>query len=158
MAVDVRVEGADKLRELSQALKKAGLKDLRSELFRSINRTVKPLRQTAKGTPTDRPGLPRSGGLAQTVASGLRRGVRTRRRTGRNPGISIVGSASGHDLSAMNRGRLRHPLFGNRAYWYTQTVTPGFWDKPLEREAPKVREELIKAFDEMSIKIKRAVE
>jgi hypothetical protein len=57
------------------------------------------------------------------------------------------------DLASINRGRLRHPLFGNRRYWYDQSVTPGFWDKAMEKGVKDVRVELLKALDEVAAKL-----
>lgn len=158
--IELRVEGAEKLGILGRSLRRAGNVELRKELYRGLNRAVKPLREVAKRTPLDRPGLPSRGGLSDTVASSLRsRGVRVRRRLGgRNPGISLSGVWSGHDIRALNRGRLRHPVFGNRGVWVTQTIASGFWDKPLEREAPKTRKEVVRVLDELAQQIARSVE
>lgn len=148
--VDMRLEGADRLADLGQQLKSAD-KTIRSELYRSLNRAVKPLRERAKDTPRLHPGLPRSGGLAPLVESSLhgRGGVKTKRRTGRKTaGITITGQSSGHDIRAMNRGRLRHPTWG-RAPWVDQRITRGFWEKPLEDESPEVRREVIAIMDDI---------
>lgn len=40
------------------------------------------------------------------------------------------------DLRALNEGRLRHPLFGDRRYWYQQQVAPGWFDRPIEANLP----------------------
>lgn len=42
----------------------------------------------------------------------------------------------------MNRGKWRHPVFGGGT-WVTQAVTPGWFDRPARRGAPKVRQEAI---------------
>ncbi|PWK81733.1 hypothetical protein C8D88_116145 [Lentzea atacamensis] len=39
----------------------------------------------------------------------------------------------------MNRGQWRHPTFG-RQPWVTQAVTPGWFDRPARRHAPRVRD------------------
>jgi hypothetical protein len=36
------------------------------------------------------------------------------------------------DLQSLDRGRLRHPLFGNRRYWYMQAVRPGWFTSAVE--------------------------
>lgn len=48
-------------------------------------------------------------------------------------------------LLRLNRGVLGHPLFGDRAHWYSQAVRPGFFDEPLQRSAPEVREKIVDA-------------
>lgn len=144
--MELQVEGDDDLRRLGAELKQLGDKQFRTEVFRGLSRAVKPLRQTALKSPHLVPGLPRRGGLAATLAAGLkgRGGVKSKRKlSGRNVGISISGSSSGHDISAMNRGRLRHPVWGRqRGIWVNQSITPGFWDRPLVQEAPKAREDI----------------
>ena len=51
------------------------------------------------------------------------------------------------DLRALNAGRLRHPLYGNRSHWYPQRIAPGFVDKAIERGTRDVREEMLRALD-----------
>jgi len=56
------------------------------------------------------------------------------------------------DLNSINSGRLRHPLFGNRNYWYNQNVEPGFWDEAMRRGEKNVRDELLNAIDNVASK------
>jgi hypothetical protein len=88
--------------------------------------------------------LPRGGGLAALIA-GSKFGVRTR-LSSRSLGVKIVG-ASPHNIAAMNRGRLRHPVYGHDV-WVTQQVEPGWFDKPLQKRAPAVRSGIKKALDD----------
>src|SRR3546814_3718062 len=75
--------------------------------------------------------------------------------SGRNVGITISASSSGHDVNAMERGRLRHPVFGRqrtvrgkvRGLWVNQQVTPGFWSKPMTEAAPQAREDITREID-----------
>lgn len=154
----IQSEGADELERLGKALKELGDKQFRSEIYRGLSRAVKPLREIAKRTPHLVPGLPKRGGLADTVAKGLRGrgGIKSRRAlSGRNVGITISASSSGHDVNAMERGRLRHPVFGRqrtvggkvRGLWVNQQVTPGFWSKPMTEAAPQAREDITREID-----------
>jgi len=54
------------------------------------------------------------------------------------------------DLVALNRGYLRHPLFGNRDFWFEQSVEPGWWDRAMEEGQDDVRRELIEALDRVA--------
>ena len=47
-------------------------------------------------------------------------------------------------LEALDRGELRHPLYGNRKYWFSQSVRPGFWSRPIEDRAPQIRDAVAK--------------
>jgi hypothetical protein len=142
-----------KLDRLAAALQAAGAKDLQKELAdglrRGVRRIPRELRRAALGR------LPFHGGLAEDVANGMR--FRTRVSVGRNPSLSIRGSWPGHDVAALNRGRARHPVFGNRKVWRTTTVKPGFWDDGGALGAQDVTPELVKAIDNVARKLKASI-
>lgn len=154
MVAELRIEGADKFGKLAKQLRVLGDKELKRELYRGINRAVKPLTEDVKKeTPQF---LPRR--YAFELAKSLR--VRARRRAGNNPAVYLVGKAKtpkgkDRDLASLNRGRLRHPLFGNRGFWYDQKVSPNWWDDPLFRGADQVREEIVNTLDELARKIEK---
>ncbi len=85
-------------------------------------------------------------GLRATVARTVKPTVRT---GGAKASVTIRSSrsmmpADQQKLPAyMNRGQWRHPVFGNRKNWAAQAVTPGWFDKPARRGAPKVRQEAV---------------
>ncbi len=158
MSVELKVEGVDKLSRLTKALWKYGEKDLRIELYRGINRAAKPLGQDVRNRL--RFYLPDR--YADELYVWMR--IRAKRRaTGRAAGVRLVATAKPpkggkeRDLRSLNRGRLRHPLYGNRKYWYNQPVTPGFWDKPLEDNSERIREELINLIDDIGKRLDSAV-
>jgi hypothetical protein len=148
-AVDLTVTGADKLAKLAAALKEAGHEDLRKELGKAMGRAARPLKAAARAGAAQ--GLPYRGGLAERVATS--RFTSRTRTTGRNVGVRIVG-ASDMDLKAMNRGRLKHPVHGNRRVWVTQQIPPGWFTNSQLIEVPAVRAELVKAIDAVARKLK----
>lgn len=140
--MDIRVtSGAETLATVSKRLKDIGDRALKNELARNIRAVTKPviadLRQAALRT------LPREGGLAARVA-GSKIGTRTT-TTGNNVGVRIV-ARSGYDLDAIDRGTLRHPVFGTDR-WVTQSVPAGWWSKTLKADEAKVREAVINAVE-----------
>lgn len=148
---DIRIQGADKLAEVAKALKQAGNKELRKELYAAINRSTKDLRNDAKESA--RQHLPRSGGLNKRVAKAR---MSTKRRTGRVAGVKIV--AVGMDqLALMDRGRVKHPVHGHRDRWVEQRIpeAEGWFTEPMQAGAPKVRKELVQALDDLAKKIER---
>lgn len=152
MVAELRIEGADKFGTLAKALRKYGDKDLRKELYTGINRAVKPLTQEVKDSTQNF--LPRR--YAIELAKSLR--IRTRRRAGQNPAVYLAAKAKTkagkeRDLASLNRGRLRHPLYGNRRYWYDQQVSPNWWDDTLLKGAEQVREELVNVIDDIGIRL-----
>lgn len=143
------MRGSYQLEELARRLREAGNKDLTRELLRGINRSLKPAKAAVKAAALR--DLPQGGGLNRFVASS-RIGSRTRTR-GRNPAVFLTGKKSGHDLRAIDRGRVRHPVFGNRDAWVTQQVEPGWWSRTLSEQAPAIRREVIRAMDEVAEKV-----
>jgi len=156
MPVDIRIEGADKFARLAKALRQIGDTELRRELYAGMNRAVKPLTESVRGA--TRRYLPDR--YADELSETLR--VRPRRRAGRDPGVSLTGSAKtrrgkDRDLRALNRGVLRHPLYGNREHWFNQPVKAGWWDGPLTDGADEVRQELVNVLDDIGKKLDRKI-
>jgi hypothetical protein len=153
-AFSVEVRGADKLAHLGAALREAGNKDLQRELAKGLRRSVRPMKAAFKAGALGI--LPDRGGLAEQVAADTR--YSTKIRTGRSPSVRIVATLPGHDLSAMNRGRLRHPTHGHRAakYWVNQQIRPGWFTDSGTLAAGDVRVELVKAIDEVAAKLVRS--
>jgi hypothetical protein len=154
VAAELRIEGAAKFGTLAKALKQAGDKELRKELYAGINRAVKPLSESVKVETKNY--LPRR--YAFELAKSLK--VKARRRAGRDPSVRLVGQAKTprgkeRDLRSLNRGRLRHPLYGNRGYWYNQEVPPNWWDDPLLEGVEPVREELVNVLEDIAHKLEQ---
>jgi len=150
--LDVKVTGAEEFGVLARRLKQAGQVELRKELYAGINRSVRPLtmkvRTSIGGYVPNR--------YAGELATSLR--VTTSKSSGRNPAVRLkaaakTGRGRPRELSRLNRGVLRHPLYGNRRHWFNQTVRPGFYDEPLEQGAPRVRVELMEAIRAVARKI-----
>jgi hypothetical protein len=147
--IRVSVRGERQLTQLARRLREHGDKNLRSELYRAINRGTKPLKLAVRKSAVGR--LPRRGGLNKRVASS--KIVTKRRMTGRNAGVRIVGT-SGYDIGSINRGRVRHLTWGHLP-WHDQAVKPGFWSEPLRAGAPAVRREIRVAMDGIAKKIEK---
>jgi hypothetical protein len=153
--VDLRVTGADQLAVLGRRLQAAGAKDLRVDLAKSIHRIVRDASVRVAIAASARATLPSSGGLAEYVAA--TKVVTTIRTGGRNVGITIVGSRRKRgkqaNLSAINAGRVMHPVYG-RAPMVPQSVTPGFFDKPLEGDvSDDMRRAIVSAIDDVARRI-----
>lgn len=143
------VRGAEKFEKVAKALKQAGDKELRKELYSSINRATKPMRANAKKSAERN--LPRAGGLNKRVA---RARMSTRRVTGKNPGVKIV--AKGMDqLALMDSGMVRHPVWGNRGRWVNQPIpdAEGWFSKPMEDGKPEAAREIVHALDGVAKKL-----
>lgn len=65
-----------------------------------------------------------------------------------------TGGKFGREVRQLEAGNLRHPLFGNRGWWYRQRVRRGFASVPLRA----IRPQIIKQIDAELAAIKRDVE
>ena len=141
-----------KLDRLAKAIRDASDKELDKELVAGFRRAVKPMTKDFKRGALQI--LPYRGGLAEWVAQGMR--FRTNIGVGkRKPRLKISASLPGHDLNAINQGRVRHPTFGHRdaPRWVTQTIRPGFWDDAGTLAAQDARDEIVKAIDIVAAKL-----
>lgn len=128
------VEGGAQLRETALRLKAAGNVELWKQAQKKIRLATAPARPAIRASA--RANLPRSGGLNEWVASAS---VTTSILTGaRTAGVRIRVRKKGHDMSDLDKGVVRHPLYGNRSYWYTTQVPPGFASRPLNAMKPAV--------------------
>jgi hypothetical protein len=149
VTVDVTTRGTERLVRLAAAIRDAGDKGLQKELMRAMQRSTRPLKKAARDGAIQI--LPHRGGLAERVAAS-RFAAQTRTR-GKGAGVRIKG-ASDMDISAMNRGRLRHPVYGKwRKGTPTQLVRPGWFDDSLTIEAQGVRDEIERALDDLGRKL-----
>ena len=155
--MDIKVTGADEFADLSRALKAAGDKGMQRELAKAMNRVTKPLTLGVKASVADY--VPSA--YAAVLAPSLR--VTTRRSaSARGAGVRLTAKASTgrgkpRELSRLDAGVLRHPGWGNRRFWYSQPVRPGFYTRELEQGAPRVRRELVEAIRTVAAQIDRAV-
>lgn len=151
MPVSLEIRGAENLGRVAQSLRAAGRSDLKRELLKGIRAATKPLRAAVKLYAVAT--LSGRGGLGKRVA---RTRMTTQTRTGRDPSVRIKAAANAvKDPYRIDRGRIRHPVFG-RGPWVLQDVTPGWFRTPLSEGAPIVRPELVKAMDDIANKIARA--
>lgn len=145
--MEIELRGAAQLVALAKRLRSAS-KELRSDLYRGINRAAKPLKNEVKKSA--RTILPKRGGLNRRVAGTK---IATKRRvTGNSAGVRLVGT-SGYDIGSINRGRVRHKTYGHKP-WVSQTVPKGFWTDPLVAGAPRVRDEIQDVMDTVANKLR----
>jgi hypothetical protein len=89
--------------------------------------------------------------LAQRVEQSRFR-TRAVKLPGGTVGVQVTATSrkgKGVDLDKLDRGRLRHPLFGDRNLWYDQTVPARWFTRPMEKNADNVEQELKRVVDEI---------
>lgn len=80
------------------------------------------------------------GGYAPELAKDLRVATTVGLASGR---VSVrvsapTGGKFGREVRQLEAGSLRHPLFGNRGFWYRQRVRRGFASVPLRATRPHI--------------------
>lgn len=144
------LSGGEELADLARRLKSAD-KTLAKELRSGLLRAARPLH---KGVRAEIPKVMPSG-YAPVLSKSLQ--LRTLVRTSRYAHVTIVASAKGlrdnRRIRPLDKGILRHPLFGDREWWYTTRVRPGFWSRPMRAGVTPVRRELIKVMSDVKAKI-----
>lgn len=107
--LDARVTGQEQLSRLSGKLREAA-PAMRRAFTRTLRTTaregVKHVKDAAEQD------LPKGGGLNDWVAA-ANFGIRIRTE-GKNASLRIVAQKAGHDIGAIDRGKIRHPVFANR--------------------------------------------
>ena len=145
--LDIEIRGAEEFGVLSRRLKETGDKGLQKELRAGLQRAGKEGKDAVR--PSLATVLPRKGGLAAQMAAG-RVSLRAA-GAGRNPRVRIVATTP-HDLRSMDKGRLRHPVFGHKT-WVQQVIEPGAFSKPIEERAPQMREDMEQVIRSVAAKV-----
>ena len=149
MTESFRVTGAGDLERLAKRLKAEGGNELKKELLRGIRETNKPTIVKVRRSAAEN--LPKRGGLAAKVAKETI-GTRTR-LTGQGAGVTIQRKRG----RGLNAGRLRKPLFGDKGHWYSQAVAKDWFNRPIEDDAPHIRNGIQKVMQNVAAKITRGI-
>jgi hypothetical protein len=119
---------------LAARLKAAGAVGLRTEMVAGLRAVAKPMVPLLQQSARD--ALPKKGGLNTFVADKkIKVSVRT---TGRRAGVRIQSQNKGNYT---NQGTWRHPVFGDRKKWVTETYEPAarWWDKTIEAHGDEAK-------------------
>jgi len=149
---DYVVTGADQFGDLARRLKQAGDKELRSELYKGINRAVKPMKADIK----EHVGYYMPARYAAVLRGSLSLTI-SKRANKTTPGVTLKAKSRGarslRKVGSLDAGKLEHPLYGNRKHWFTTTIKPGFFTHESEQRAPEVREAIVSAMNDVAEKV-----
>lgn len=112
---------------------------MQAAINKSLRHATKATRTELKKAPLM--ALPKKNGLNKWAARTPTVRIKLQ---GRATGVTIKMQRTGHDLKALNRGRARHPVFGNRKVWVTQQVRSGWWDAATKKDGPRIVREVEK--------------
>lgn len=140
------VEVVPSLREVALRLK-AGDVELWKATRRNLIVAVQPARPAIRASA--RATLPKTGGLNEWVASAS---INTQILTGpRSAGVRLRVRKKGHDMADVDKGVVRHPVFGNRKAWTVTNVEPGFATKPVEKLTPAITASVLLAMRQAAL-------
>jgi hypothetical protein len=143
---------ASELESIAKHLRRAGevelVRSLQTAMTRAVTSVKDDIRRNLKPALPDR--------YAETLGADLT--IRVNSFSGADPHVSISGSprAKQRKLRKLDDGFLAHPLFGDREHWRTNTPenTKGmrakFFSGPAEAAAPRVRQAVINALDDVT--------
>ncbi|MFE4701465.1 hypothetical protein ACFRIC_30825 [Streptomyces sp. NPDC056738] len=167
MVSDIRITNTGSLIELQRRLRAAGHENIRASMQRRLRRAAEPLQGELQSTirglsitsqgrrgraggpsPTTRP-------LRATIAEAIRISV----RTAGNPGAKVwldkgrlppdMITAKSDMATAINKGRIRHPVYGNKRRWVQQNATPLWWDNTVRKGRPRMEREAARVLDDV---------
>ena len=139
--VYVRTSGADDLAKIGRQLREAGDKKLKNNVAASIRKVAKPMgHKILEEAARD---MPHRGGFSQRLAA-RKYGVRSS-LTGKSASMWLAFKPGGRGLAAIDRGELRHPVFGHRKTWARQTVPAGRLSAALKDQGPEFQRSVLKA-------------
>lgn len=157
------------LHAIAAALRARGEKGMKREMTAALCAGAQPLVSAVRTSARAR--LPRSGGLAERVAS-ERITVSVRTASARTAGVAL--RTRTHDSQATNAGYVRHPVFAQRAegpvapgrtrvrgskdVWVLQEIpqAAGWWTDPLRAGSPAVTPLLLGVMEKVSAEIQAA--
>lgn len=154
--VDVRVSGGDEFARVARRLKYVDSPTLQREYQGGIRKAVAPLQKAVRADIPDY--MP--SGYAPALASDLR----LRSTVSGTTGVRITGRAAGRAVRQLERGNLRHPVWGyvrfSRALnrhtanpWVSQRIPPHFFTEPIRRGAGHIRAALVEVLEDVLRKI-----
>ena len=145
--MDIVIKGGDELYAVAKRLRGAD-KVIRKELLQGIRTAAKPITAAVKASALSQ--LPQRGGLAALIG---RSSVRVQTKTAaRTAGVRIV-ATNPKNIYGMDKGRLRHPVFGDRGTWVEQSIPAGWFTDPIEKAADGLRLQVAEAIERAANRI-----
>ncbi len=169
MGLHIRATGGEKLQRVILRLKETGNEGLGKGMAAGLRIAARPIEPAVRAEASRR--MPPGYGPVLSKSLTFRTTVRSFKYTARVTWkVYGDGKKERRDVPALNRGQLRHPVFGrtrrlkrhakHRATsqpnsWVTQRIQRGFVDDPVKLLAPNVRKEMDKVIDQVAAKITR---
>jgi hypothetical protein len=117
---------------------------LKEQIYEKVEEAAKEIKSKINDSARNK--LPKGGGLNEWIANAPVF-IRTKSGLHHDIAVFIIQTKQGHDLRSINRGRLRHLVFGRPDSWVDQKIEPGYFDDPIKKNLGKIRRSVIDAAD-----------
>ncbi len=162
--LDVRVSGSARLHEVAQAIRRTGDKGMAREMSRALAKSTLPV-QKSIAAEADRV-MPESGGYRAVIAKSLRHKT-SQRTASRSATVRLITYADGtgerRDIERLEKGELRHPVFGRSRTvrgrgrvpnpWATTRIRPGFHERGTGGAADEAQKQLLPVLDDFAARL-----
>lgn len=153
MRVELKGDGQRKLKAIARQLEEKGnSRAIKRRLAKGIRDGAEPI--TREQRESLAAGLPKRGGAAVEISTESRLSTRTSYAAAT---VTITDSWPGHSMRAINAGSLRHPLFGDRRYWFDTTIIAGLLSDPVYRNKTAVVLAIVAEMDRLAEEIARGI-
>ena len=152
MALEVQIRGAATLGQVAAQIRAEGRKDLSREMGRALERAAEPVKKaiTAEADKV----MP--SGYRELLTGSLRHRM-SRRNGGQQAQVIIRTYADGkkerRDVISLEKGQLRHPLFGRKKVWYVTSIVPGFHARGVEGAADGASDAMIQVVEDFAARL-----
>lgn len=162
-SLEVRIRGAANLRRVADQIRTEGRKPLAREMANAISKAIEPVKLSIAREADEV--MPSRGGYQSTFSRSL--GFRQSRRTSGNSATVILlvyasGAKERRDINALNRGSLRHPVYGRSHKikrgvrtgtirpnpWTVTRIRPGFFDRGTDKAMGEAEKGLLQVIDD----------
>ena len=124
---------AEQLKRIAAMFRETGDKEIRNAFTRTLRQSTQDAANHVRSDIADT--LPKKGGLNHFIAAPIK--IDTDFREGRE-NIRFRLGRHGHDFRSLDRGLLRHPLFGNTNHWYSQHIPARWWEQYMTLHGDQV--------------------
>ena len=131
--------GSKSLNTIGERLVRVGTKDLRVRVQHAISESLQEIEGEIREKPEQV--LPTSGGLNKWVEESTMF-ERSKQVAPQLFGTWIVNHKEGHSLKDIDRGRIKHPVFGKSGTAVFQKIPAGYFSKTIITKLPLIKKRI----------------
>ncbi len=162
--VSVQINGSAQLRRVADGIRATGDRGLGKEMSSGLRKVAKPVQTSIRASADET--MPSGGGYQAAFAKSLR--FRTDLRNARRDAFFKLttfadGKAERRDIGSLNRGKLRHPVYGRSRPkrgggrqpnpWAVTSIKPGFHDRGTAAAADLAEKEMSTVLDDLASRL-----